>query len=114
MSRFFSLVAAHDHSRINGCSSSGYYLKMHFVFEYLNKHEGEIAVERLCRQRRIFLDIARTDLASGSGDEIGDPILRFYTFIEMIVAREDDIDSMLNKQGVKGLAHLFVGTMAAT
>lgn len=106
-------TAGHN-ARIDGLTGSRDRLKIHLVLYELNQHERHIGIEIGCRQGRVLLDTAFSQLTARTGDKVCNAILRFYSFVKMIVSGEYDTHTILNEKRMESLTHLFVGPMKLT
>ena len=70
---------------------------MQFVDVDFDQHERLILVEGHRGHLRPY-QISLAQLAARAGNEVGDAVLRFDALVQMVVAREHDVDAVLDQQ----------------
>ena len=101
-----------DRARVDDGARSGPGLETHLATVYFNEHERIIPIERR-RGRFARPHVAFAQLTSGAADEVRNPLLWFDSLVHMVVAREDDVDTVLQEQRFERDAQGDVPAMTA-
>src|SRR5688572_2061320 len=100
-------VAAGDRLRIYRLTCSRDRLKVHTTVGDLQHQKRQIGIEGSFRQRRTFLNIPLTELAARACNKILNAILRFNSFVDVVVAGENNVYAVPNKDRLERPANAF-------
>src|SRR5215213_7806343 len=107
------LALVDDDARVYGLARAGDDLEVHLVAGDFEDHERHVLVERLRGQGRVVVHVAVAQLAARARDEIVDAFLRLDALVEVLVAGEDYVDAVLQKDRLDDLAQRSVGAVLA-
>src|SRR5215475_2631112 len=83
---------------VNDRARFAYRLKTDLVVFSFEKHEMVILVEACRADRTLEIDASAPGLATCSGDEVLNPLLRFSAFIDVVMSGEDGVHSIAHKK----------------
>src|SRR5215467_10474922 len=96
-SRWIRLQRQND-AAINDRARFAYRLKTDLVVFGFEEHEMVILVEACRAEWTLEIDAAAPCVATRSGDEVMNPLLRYSALIDMVVSREDGVHSIAHKE----------------
>src|SRR6478672_7056553 len=98
---------------IDGRTGSGDHLEGQPAAIDFHEHETEILIEGSCGHGGAP-GIAASQLTRGALDKVEDPFLRGQPFIDVVVARKDDADTVCDEQRLEQHTHVDRRPMRAT
>src|SRR5262252_6401649 len=96
-SRWIRLQRQND-AAINDRARFAYRLKTDLVVFGFEEHEMVILVEACRAEWTLEIDAAAPGLATRSGNEVLNPLLRFSAFIDVVMTGKDGVHSIAHKK----------------